>query len=183
MTFPAVAAFGLSRTSRDFCFAPGFVNARSRWTGHLFQGRFSSVALDEAHLMAAARYVALIPVRARAAGRAGAGLGLVEHACASCRTRPRPGAGLAAARSGRPLRRPDRRRARLLSFHGPARRRRHRPLNSRRFIASPCTTSDFQLAINTRKGVARNAAMCAAEYSTLHVGWGVNRRHRASDPL
>ncbi len=36
-----------------------------RWTGHLFQGRFSSVALDEAHLVAAARYVALNPVRAR----------------------------------------------------------------------------------------------------------------------
>jgi hypothetical protein len=26
------------------------VNARARWTGHLFQGRFSSVALDEEHL-------------------------------------------------------------------------------------------------------------------------------------
>ncbi len=43
----------------------GFVNARARWTGHLFQGRFSSVALDEEHLMLAARYVALNPVRAR----------------------------------------------------------------------------------------------------------------------
>jgi putative transposase len=43
----------------------GFVNARARWTGHLFQGRFSSVALDEEHLMLAARYVTLNPVRAR----------------------------------------------------------------------------------------------------------------------
>jgi putative transposase len=43
----------------------GFVNARARWTGHLFQGRFSSVALDEEHLMLAARYVALDPARAR----------------------------------------------------------------------------------------------------------------------
>jgi putative transposase len=41
------------------------VNARARWTGHLFQGRFSSVALDEEHLMLAARYVAPNPVRAR----------------------------------------------------------------------------------------------------------------------
>ena len=42
----------------------GFVNARMRVTGHLFQSRFSSVAMDEAHLLAAARYVALNPVRA-----------------------------------------------------------------------------------------------------------------------
>jgi hypothetical protein len=41
-----------------------------RWTGHLLQGRFSSVALDEAHLVAAARYVALNPVRARPVARA-----------------------------------------------------------------------------------------------------------------
>src|SRR3984893_14996616 len=34
----------------------GFINARARWTGHLFQGRFSSVALDEAYLVAAVRY-------------------------------------------------------------------------------------------------------------------------------
>jgi len=47
-----------------------FVNARGRWRGHLFDGRFASVAMDEAHLLAAARYVALNPVRARLAGRA-----------------------------------------------------------------------------------------------------------------
>jgi putative transposase len=41
-----------------------FVNARMRVTGHLFQARFSSVVMDEDHLMAAARYVALNPVRA-----------------------------------------------------------------------------------------------------------------------
>src|SRR5271165_1874585 len=35
-----------------------------RVTGHLFQARFSSVVMDEDHLMAAARYVALNPVRA-----------------------------------------------------------------------------------------------------------------------
>ena len=40
------------------------VNARIRVTGHLFQSRFGSVVMDKEHLMAAARYVALNPVRA-----------------------------------------------------------------------------------------------------------------------
>jgi putative transposase len=43
----------------------GYVNARRRTTGHLWQGRFSSVAMDEAHFVTALRYVALNPVRAR----------------------------------------------------------------------------------------------------------------------
>ena len=47
-----------------------FINARLRVTGHLFQARFASVVMDEAHLMAAARYVALNPVRARLVERA-----------------------------------------------------------------------------------------------------------------
>jgi putative transposase len=42
----------------------GLINARQQWTGHLWQGRFGAVAMDEAHLLAAARYVALNPVRA-----------------------------------------------------------------------------------------------------------------------
>jgi putative transposase len=41
-----------------------------RVTGHLWQGRFGSVAMDEAHLLAALRYVALNPVRARLVARA-----------------------------------------------------------------------------------------------------------------
>jgi putative transposase len=45
------------------------INARGRWTGHLFQSRFASVAMDEAHLMAAVRYVSLNSVRARLAAR------------------------------------------------------------------------------------------------------------------
>ncbi len=48
----------------------GFVNARMRVTGHLFQSRFSSVVMDEAHLMQAARCVALNPVRVRLVERA-----------------------------------------------------------------------------------------------------------------
>jgi putative transposase len=47
-----------------------FVNARLRVTGHLFQSRFGSMAMDEDHLIAAARYVALNPVRARLVARA-----------------------------------------------------------------------------------------------------------------
>lgn len=48
----------------------GYINARLRVTGHLFQGRFGAVAMDEKHLLAAFRYVALNPVKA----------GLVRHA-------------------------------------------------------------------------------------------------------
>ena len=48
----------------------GYINARLRVTGHLWQGRFSSVAMDEAHLVTSPRYVALNPVRARLVERA-----------------------------------------------------------------------------------------------------------------
>jgi putative transposase len=46
------------------------VRGGGRWTDHLFQSRFGSVAMDEAHLLAAVRYVSLNPVRARLAVRA-----------------------------------------------------------------------------------------------------------------
>jgi putative transposase len=58
------------------CLAPvhrryaGAVHARERRTGHFWQGRFGCVAMDEAHLAAALRYVALNPVRARLVERA-----------------------------------------------------------------------------------------------------------------
>jgi len=48
----------------------GRINARKKWTGHLWQGRFGSVATDEAHLVHAVRYVSLNPVRARLVKRA-----------------------------------------------------------------------------------------------------------------
>jgi len=48
----------------------GYINARMRVTGHLWQGRFGSVVMDEEHLSHAVRYVSLNPVRA----------GLVERA-------------------------------------------------------------------------------------------------------
>ena len=47
-----------------------FINARGRWTGHLFQSRFASVAMDESHLRYAVSYVSLNPVRARLVSRA-----------------------------------------------------------------------------------------------------------------
>ncbi len=46
------------------------IHARMKWTGHLWQGRFASTAMDEPHLYEAIRYVVLNPVRA----------GLVERA-------------------------------------------------------------------------------------------------------
>jgi REP element-mobilizing transposase RayT len=54
-------ADGLRRTFADAHRRyTGFINARQRWTGHLWQGRYGAVAMDETHLAAAARYVALI---------------------------------------------------------------------------------------------------------------------------
>ena len=60
-------ALAMARAHRLYA---GYVNARAGQTGHLFQGRFGSVAMDEDHLMVAARYVALNPVRARLVKRA-----------------------------------------------------------------------------------------------------------------
>jgi len=41
------------------------VNFREDWRGHLWQGRFASFPLEGTHLLAAARYVELNPIRAR----------------------------------------------------------------------------------------------------------------------
>ncbi len=57
----------LSRVHRAYA---GHIHARERRTGHFWQGRFGCVAMDEGHLAAALRYVALNPVRAGLAGRA-----------------------------------------------------------------------------------------------------------------
>src|ERR1700678_1082037 len=48
----------------------GRINARFKQTGHLWQGRFSSVVMDEPHFVAAARYVPMNPVRAGITARA-----------------------------------------------------------------------------------------------------------------
>ncbi len=60
-------ARALGETHRRYA---SVVNARARVTGHLFQSRFGSVVIDEEHLAAAARYVALNPVRAKLVARA-----------------------------------------------------------------------------------------------------------------
>ena len=60
-------ARALGETHRRYSTA---INARLGVTGHLFQARFGSAAMDEEHLIAAARYVALNPVRARLVERA-----------------------------------------------------------------------------------------------------------------
>jgi putative transposase len=58
---------GLGEAHRRYT---NFINARGRWTGHLFQSRFASVAMDESHLKSAISYVSLNPVRARLVSRA-----------------------------------------------------------------------------------------------------------------
>jgi len=64
-------ADGLRRTFADAHRRyTGYINARMRVTGHLWQGRFGSVVMDEDHLAHAVRYVSMNPVRT----------GLVERA-------------------------------------------------------------------------------------------------------
>ncbi len=46
------------------------INLREDWRGYLWQGRFASFPLDEAHLLAAVRYVELNPARAGLVKRA-----------------------------------------------------------------------------------------------------------------
>lgn len=41
-----------------------YINFREGWRGHLWQGRFSSFPMDEAHTLVAARYIELNPVKA-----------------------------------------------------------------------------------------------------------------------
>ena len=41
-----------------------FINEGHGWTGHLWQGRYGSAAMDEDHLESAVRYLSLNPLRA-----------------------------------------------------------------------------------------------------------------------
>jgi putative transposase len=45
------------------------INTDREWTGHLWQERFHSVVMDEAHLLVAVKYVELNPVGARLCAR------------------------------------------------------------------------------------------------------------------
>ena len=61
----------LGRCFRDTHTAfAALVNQRRRESGHLWQGRFFSCPLDEAHIWAAVRYVERNPVRAKMVARA-----------------------------------------------------------------------------------------------------------------
>ncbi len=60
---PAVEALSRVMSSVHRRYA-GHIHARLKRTGHFWQGRFGCVAMDEHHLGAALRYVALNPVRA-----------------------------------------------------------------------------------------------------------------------
>ena len=57
----------LARVHRSYA---GAIQARRKRSGHFWQGRFGGVAMDEAYLAAALRYVSLNPVRARLVERA-----------------------------------------------------------------------------------------------------------------
>lgn len=57
----------LSKVHRAYA---GHIHARLQRSGHFWQGRFGCVPMDETHLAAALRYVALNPVRARLVKRA-----------------------------------------------------------------------------------------------------------------
>ncbi|GAA0315862.1 transposase [Sphingomonas oligophenolica] len=46
------------------------INAAHGWTGYLWQGRFASYPMDDAHLLTAIRYVELNPVKAKLVGHA-----------------------------------------------------------------------------------------------------------------
>jgi hypothetical protein len=139
-------ARAIGETHRQYI---GFFNARSRWTGHLFQDRFSSVALDEAHLMAAARDVALNRVRARLVAQAQDWAW--SNAPAHLAGQDDGWCGLRRCSIGSALHRPDRRRARLLSFHGTCATRK------RRWSGSPgvgCNASAGAQAERSRSGAA-----------------------------
>ena len=69
------------------------INARFHWMGHLYQGRFGAVMMDEPHLLAAARYIAFNPV-GDGAGEPCRGLAMVK------RSRPSRGQGLRTRNDG-----------------------------------------------------------------------------------
>lgn len=74
----------------------GYINARMRVTGHVWQGRFSSVAMDEEHLVCTLRYAALR--KAESVGR------LVGYAQWQADMEAHTGKQLAQGKPGRPKR-------------------------------------------------------------------------------
>jgi putative transposase len=66
-TDPGSLAQAVGEVHRRYTWA---VNRRKGWRGYLWQGRFSSFPMEEAHLNDATRYILLNPVRARLVSRA-----------------------------------------------------------------------------------------------------------------
>lgn len=64
---PDSLARGMAQTHKEYT---KLINFRNRWCGHLWEGRFKSCVLSEAHLYAAIRYVERNPVRAGMVKRA-----------------------------------------------------------------------------------------------------------------
>ncbi len=58
---PDTLGHALSHIHREYT---RVINLREGWRGYLWQGRFASFPMDERHLLTAARYVELNPVRA-----------------------------------------------------------------------------------------------------------------------
>jgi putative transposase len=115
---PDGLARAIGETHRQYT---GFINARARWTGHLFQGRARRRALGGSRALCGAQ------PGAGASGRVCAGLGMVERTCPSRRARRWAGACRPTARSCRPLLRPHRQQRRP--------RRLRRALGSSEFVA------------------------------------------------
>ena len=137
-----------------------FVNARNRVTGHLFQGRFSSVVMDEEHLMAAARFVGDESGQG-GARRARRGLAVVERAGASGRPRRRAGRGRPApVPLRRTVRRSDRGRAGPGAHRLAARRGDDRPPSGSPAVSGPAR----------RAGRARSAAAKAGPQASGRGG-------------
>ncbi|UGY13539.1 transposase [Bradyrhizobium septentrionale] len=122
----------LARVHRAYA---GIIQARRNKSGHFWQGRFGAVAMDEPHLAAALRYVALNPVRARLVQRA------QDWRWSSTRAHVRgkdDGSPGALPR----LRRTAGQRAGARSVRPPARRREHRPAARRRSLSRPPAAPD-----------------------------------------
>ncbi|TET39633.1 MAG: transposase [Planctomycetota bacterium] len=51
--------------SQVHCRYTRMINFREKWRGYLWQGRFASFPMDDSHMLAAARYILLNPVRAK----------------------------------------------------------------------------------------------------------------------
>ena len=152
-------------------------STRATATGHLFQARFSSVVMDEEHLMAAARYVAINPVRARLVRRA------EDWPWSSARAFGRPrrwaGRGRAADVSlRRALRRSDRGSAGPGAHRRAARRRDDRPP-----AGEACVSRPARGAHRARSATAEarpQAAACGGGPGRAPAAWPPNGGNYAS---